>query len=254
MTDERFEELANSYLDDELNTEEFEILKEELNSSFERRSVFVFYRRLHNASCAALRGCGKGQSRETRIRRGQSGMKIFYLAQFGMAAACFALAFVVLATFFPKGSSSPSVVELEQTPPPLDLPLVNINSQPNNAIAQAPPASRQPRTLAQAQLAHFPDFQSLALQPVEGGNNTGSVPATVYILNGLDQPVILIGGIDFGETSPAIVEMQLMLSDRAFSIFEEESLSASARVVPRSNPQLQENPYRAELANFYFQR
>ena len=45
----------------------------------------------------------------------------------------------------------------------------------------------------------------------------------------------------------------MMLSDRVFPLFEEESLSASARVVPR-NPQLQEKPYRAELANFYFQR
>ena len=249
MTDKRFEELVNSYLDDELDAEEFETLKEELNSSFERRSVFVFHRRLHNASCAALRGCGKGQSRETRNRRGQTGMKIYYLAQFGMAAACFALAFVVLAPFFHSGNSSPSLVELEQTPPPLDLPLVGVKNQPNDTQGQ--PASRPSRNLAPAQLAHFPDFQSLALQLVEGNDSSG--PAAVYILNGLDQPVILIGEIKFGETSPAILEIQTMLSDHVFPLFEEESLSASARVVPR-NAQLQENPYRAELANFYFQR
>lgn len=246
MTEEKFEELVNSYLDNELTPEDFKILKEELESSFERRSIFVFYHRLHSASCSALLGKKVCKSREARKGRGQIGMKIYYLAQFGMAAACFVLAFVVLSPFFSNPNSNPAIVEFNETPPPLDLPLTNRGNE--YSPRSTPAENRQTRMVIPAYLASLPDFKGLTLQP----DNTGSdaFTATVHFFN---RPDVFLGQVDFAENSspPQHMQLQTMPQNRAFPMFEDSTASRSGRVILRNS---REKPFRAELANFYFQR
>ena len=247
MTDEKFEELVNSYLDNELSAEDLEIFKAELESSFARRSIFVFYRRLHNASCAALTG-SKGSSRERRARRGQLGMKIYYLVQFGMAAACFVLAFVVLTPFFSNNGDSylTTTADVRQTqPPPLDLSLVK-----NTNVSSQETPHRVSRVVIPAHFASLPDFKGLTLQPVDADADT--ITATVHFFN---KPDISLGQVDFVENASPVqqlqMQMQLMLRDRDFPIFEEPTPTQSARVIDRDS---REQFYRTELANFYFPR
>ncbi len=243
MTDDRFEELVNSYLDNELTAEDHEVLKAELESSFERRAEFVFYRRLHNASCAALIGC-RADSRQSRTSRGQLGMKIYYLAQFGMAAACFVLAFVVLTPFFSDNDDQYlTTANITQTPPPLDLPLVKTN-------AITPPKSPRQvrRAVNPAHFVNLPDFKGLTLEPTDADSN--AFTATVHFFN---KPDMLLGQVDrIDNTSIShALQMQMMLRNRNFPIFEEPTLSRSGRVIPRDS---RDQSYRTELANFYFPR
>ena len=55
MTDERFRELVNLYLDKEIDSEEMELLQATISSDSARQREFVTSCRLHNAMRSALR-------------------------------------------------------------------------------------------------------------------------------------------------------------------------------------------------------
>jgi len=85
MTDDRFKELVNLYLDKEISVDDLEHLKQELASNPDRKKVFVERCRLHQAMRIALDTDGSGRSNRStlsgRRRRSQGATKMSRLEE-----------------------------------------------------------------------------------------------------------------------------------------------------------------------------
>ncbi|MBC2593265.1 hypothetical protein H5P28_03225 [Ruficoccus amylovorans] len=92
MTDSRFEQLVNLYLDKEISPEGFAALKKELASSAERRATFQQYRSLRAAESQIIRDSYVPDPADDIIPEPSRSQKLFaYLTQIGGMAAAVAL-------------------------------------------------------------------------------------------------------------------------------------------------------------------
>lgn len=73
MTDEKFTELVNSYLDKEISEEELNLLKTEIGINSDRKQIFVERCRLHKAMRMALKPkCSRSRGSRSRLRARRS--------------------------------------------------------------------------------------------------------------------------------------------------------------------------------------
>ncbi len=92
MTDSRFEQLVNLYLDKEISPEGFAVLKKELAESAERRATFQQYRNLRAAENRIIRGSYVPDPADDIMPEPSRSQKLFaYLTQIGGMAAAVAL-------------------------------------------------------------------------------------------------------------------------------------------------------------------
>ena len=113
MSDFKFEELVNLFLDNELTVGEFELLRAELRLNKERRQTFELYCRMHRASCAALSGqCALDRPLGVSANRPSftTGIdrKLVFLSRAGLFAATFALGLVIYSSFRGRDSVEPA--------------------------------------------------------------------------------------------------------------------------------------------------
>lgn len=93
MTDARFEQLVNLYLDKEISPEEFATLKAELSGSARRRRTFREYRSLRAAENQIICASYRPSPADDILPEPSAGQKLFaYCTQMGGMAAAVALA------------------------------------------------------------------------------------------------------------------------------------------------------------------
>jgi len=106
ITEEKFEDLINLYIDREISPEDYAILKGEVVGNPDRRKTYELYRGIHHASVHAL------TQSDVTVRDNRSGRSlIYYFSNASLAAACVALAFVIFSPFTTETVPSATLAE-----------------------------------------------------------------------------------------------------------------------------------------------
>lgn len=127
MTDARFQQLVNLYLDGEITPSEETLLAIEIRDNPERRAKFLRYKQLHLAAAKAFHEHHVVFERTAHSARSRP-MAITITLTSGALVACVALTAVYLSA--PR--STPSLPYASATPAPVETP---INPLPPTAVA-----------------------------------------------------------------------------------------------------------------------